>query len=143
MYYIFRKVLVLYVRIAVYGRITAVPYCIKHLKPQNTVRNVRTVTVYGPPTIWPLPYMVRCGALNQTVIITRFDYNTGLSQNNVINSLEIRSASTFEQKREALGTCRHERDAFWIRAPKAKPSRVQYSLHAFLFTVHAMHIRIS
>ena len=63
MYYMFRKVLVLYVRIAVYGRITAVPYRIKPLKPQNTVRNVRTVTVYGPPTIRPLPYTVRCGAL--------------------------------------------------------------------------------
>ena len=54
---------VLYVRIAVYGRITAVPYRIKPLKPQNTVRNVRSVTVYGPPTIRPLPYTVRCGAL--------------------------------------------------------------------------------
>ena len=63
MYYIFRKVLVLYVRIAVYGRNTAVPYRIKHLRPQNTVRNVRSVTVYGPPTIRPLPYTVRCGAL--------------------------------------------------------------------------------
>ena len=55
----------LYVRIAVYGRITAVPYRIKPLKPQNTVRNVRSVTVYEPPTIRPLPYTVRCGALRQ------------------------------------------------------------------------------
>ena len=52
--------LVLYVRIAVYGRITAVPYRTKHPKPQNTVRNVRSVTVYGPQQYGR--YRIRYGA---------------------------------------------------------------------------------
>ena len=51
---------VLYVRIAVYGRITAVPYRTKHPKPQNTVRNVRSVTVYGPQQYGR--YRIRYGA---------------------------------------------------------------------------------
>ena len=49
-----------YVRIAIYGRNTAAPYRIKHLKLQNTVRNVRSVTVYGPSQYGR--YRIRYGA---------------------------------------------------------------------------------